>query len=373
MIRKLLAVFALWGLMTANAFAARPEAVVPTDPSTVLEKLPRGYSSKRMPPDLIPPLTYISDLLVMASSTGDARLASRADRYLQRYPKKSRSTELLHARAFSAQHRHDFTEALRQLDALVEIAPLDSDARFSRAQIFLVQGNIKAAGGECAVLALRMDAASGLLCMAALSFAKGELTSAAKLVDRWLQLPSSDKAVTRYAMVMRGEIASRAGDPAADGWFARALALGPADVRTLAPYARHLRASARPREVIALLADAPDNDSLHLQRALAANEARLPEAGGLIAAQARRYAVSHESGNQPELRDEAEFLLVLRHDPAAALAIAMENFKTQRDIEDVELLRRAAAAAGQPEALLPLNAWARSQHLDLPDLPARIN
>ncbi|MEO6263874.1 MAG: hypothetical protein ABIO58_02735, partial [Luteimonas sp.] len=94
-----------------------------------------------------------------------------------------------------------------------------------------------------------------------------------------------------------------------------------------------------------------------------------PSAPALIEAQGRRYALAHALGSQPEIRDEAEYMLTLRGDAASALALAMRNFENQRDYEDVNLLQRAAKAAGRPDALEPMQAWARSQQLDLPPLP----
>ena len=192
------------------------------------------------------------------------------------------------------------------------------------------------------------------------------------MLDRWFQSPPADPALQRHAAVMRAEAAARAGEVAiADGWFKRALAMVPQDVRTLAPYARHLRATGRPGQVAALLADGPDTDGLHLQRALAAHEAGQPDAPRLAAAQARRYALAERTGAEPELREQAEFVLVHGGDPARALDIALRNFKDQRDVEDVEILRRAARAAKRPQALAPMEQWAAAQRIALPPLAAQ--
>jgi hypothetical protein len=55
----------------------------------------------------------------------------------------------------------------------------------------------------------------------------------------------------------------------------------------------------------------------------------------------------------------------LQGDAAAALSLALRNFSTQRDSEDVSLLCRASAAAGQPGALQILRDWAATQRLRL--------
>lgn len=359
------------GCVWNTAHAARPAAVVPSSPSTVLERLPPGYARQRVAPDVVPPVSYAANLLEMSARTGDARLASRAEGILARYPAASGDRGLIHARAFAAQHRHDFKEALAQLDGLIKSDPRDTAARASRAQILLVQGRLDRAGTDCGALALS-DAARSLTCLAALAMARGDNAAAVTLLDRWFQSPPADPALQRHAAVMRAEAAARAGEVAvADGWFKRALAMAPQDVRTLAPYARHLRATVRPGQVAALLADGPDTDGLHLQRALAAQEAGQPDAPRLAAAQARRYALAERTGAEPELREQAEFVLVHGGDPARALDIALRNFKDQRDVEDVEILRRAARAAKRPQALAPMEQWAAAQRITLPPLVAQ--
>lgn len=354
---------ALFGF-AASAQAARPPMVVPRSAAAVLERLPAGYSKLRpVARQALPSLVDARKLLATSAMTGDSRLAARADAILAKFPGKTNSVELLRLRAFSAQHRHDFGTAVILLDQVVALEPRDGDARISRAQIHLVRGEIKLARADCAALVLGVDSGSAMLCAAALSLRLGNTTAASTFSERWLAaIPETDPR-RRFGLVLRAESASRAGDADADAWFDQALRLQPDDVRTLGPYSRHLRASGRPAQVLRLLARAPSSDGMHLERALAAHAAGAPGAATLAQAQARRYQLAHALGSTPEMRDEAEFELVIRGDAQAALALALANFRSQRDYEDVELLRRAAAAAGKPEALAGLEAWARSQQL----------
>lgn len=351
---------------SAIACAGRPPLILPGNPGTVLERLPRGYAALMPSASKAPPLVQIEALLGIAASTGDNRLAARAEALLSQFPAgAAASPEVIKARAFVAQHRHDFVAALGLLDALVEREPRDGDARLSRAQILLVQGHLDRARRDCAALAFGIDADNGQLCIAALSLRTGDYATAAKMVDDLLGQSASNPDISRYLLLTRGEIASRAGDPDADHWFVRALALVPDDVRTLAAYARHLRSRGEHRRIVHLLAKAPATDGLRLQLALAVHALGLPQAAVLTASQGRRYALAHEVGTQPEMRDEAEFLLTLRGNPVAALALAQRNFENQRDYEDVDILRRAAHAAHRPDALAELERWTGSQHLAL--------
>lgn len=354
------------------AFAQRPPAIVPDDPQTLVETLPRGYAALMPTAAPLTPaqiLPQVQQLLGTSARTGDFRLAARADALLSRFPSTDRNRNVLAARAYTAQHRHDFAAALSLLDELIALDPRDGEARLSRAQIQLVQGRLRMARNDCTAL-LGIDIADGLLCTASLSLRKGDTAAAASLLERWLAQSAPGGESQRYALTLRAEVAGRAGVPGADAWYKRALALAPDDVRTLAAYARYLRGAGRNAEVEALLAAHADNDGLQLQRTLAASAAGSPLAVPLAQSQARRYRLAHSVGTQPEMRDEAE-LMLLRHQSEPALALALANFKTQRDYEDVDLLVRAADAAGRPEALDPMRQWAAAEQLAMPPTSGR--
>lgn len=368
MLRRLL--LAALFVFPLTALADRPPAQVPRNSATVIERLPRGYAAL-VPVAANQPVSMIQvqQLLSTAARSGDARLAARAAGLLDRFPASDHSPDVLRARAYTAQHRHDFLAALKLLDALIASQPRDGDARLSRAQIHLVQGRLDLARADCAALAFGVDAGRALLCVAALSLRNGDLPTAAAMADRWLGQAAAADDSRRYVLVMRAEIASRAGAPDAETWFGRALALAPDDVRTLAAYSRHLRGAGRDADALKLLAHAANSDGLQLERTLAAHAIHAPEAAALSQAQARRYQLAHALGSQPEMRDEAEFLLTVRGDAPAALVLAQKNFEQQRDFEDVGLLQRAALAAKRPEVLNDLRAWAKSQHVPLAQMP----
>ncbi len=366
MLRRFFVLLLAGAAFAANA--ARPPLVVPTDPDTVLERLPRGYSSLvgQDAPKQVE--DRIDRLLSTAASTGDARLVARADHLLTSLPSTQSSARILKARAYSAQYRHEFSAALKLLDTLVATYPRDGGARLARAQLHLIAGRLDLARADCMALLMGIDAGRAQVCAAAIALRRGDSETSIQLIHSWLAQSASDDVLRRHVLSMRAETAARVGAADADAWFQRLLALTPGDVRSLVSYARYLRAAGRHQEVLALLADARDNDAMQLEAALAAHAARLPEASTLGAAVARRYQLARTLGAEPELRDEAEFLLVLRGDAAGALALAQQNFETQRDYEDVDLLARAALAAGEPAAFAPARAWARSQKVPLPAL-----
>lgn len=361
-------------LCLAPAWAQRPTAMVPTDRQMLLERLPDGYAALMPAPGNARPassLAMAQSLLETSARTGDSRLAARGEALLSRFPLDDFNPALLQARAFAAQHRHDFAAAVKLLDRVIRDHPQYADARLSRSQVNLVRGRLQDARKDCAAL-LGIDVGNGMLCTASLALRRGEFAQAAVLVERWLGSTLPSDVGRRHALVLRAEIAARSGQGDADAWFRRALALDRRDVRSLAAYARYLRSQGREREVETLLASAPGSDALQLQRILAAYRIDPARARAQADAQAARYALARAVGTQPELRDEAEFLLVLRKQPDAALALAVENFKDQRDYEDVDILRRSAVAAGRQEMLAPLQRWADSQQLRLAPLPGAL-
>lgn len=366
----LIAMFLLAGCLLGGVAQARPAARVPASTAEVLEILPRGYAvlMPRRRAASPPRATRVADatvLLSVAARTGDARLARRADALLSTLPAGDATPAVLRARAFAAQHRHDFTASLLALDRLVAADPQDGGARFARAQVQLVRGRVDRARADCASLAFGVASDLGLACAAAVALRTGDHDGAARLADRWLDTADAEPEMRRYMSTLRAESASRARRPEADRLFLAALAVAPGDVRTLSAFARHLLATGRPRAAGRLL-EGVDGDGPALQRALAAAAAGDPAAPRMAAAVGRRLERARALGEPPELRDEAEYQLTLRQAPDAALLLAIENFATQRDVEDVDLLVRAARASGRPDALRGLHAWARAQRLPVP-------
>jgi tetratricopeptide (TPR) repeat protein len=338
------------GLLPTAVHAQRPAARVPSEAQEVVAVLPDAYALAR---DADPVA-----LLALASRTGDPRLADRAAALIDADAARANVRDGLLVRAWAAQHRHRFGPALSLLDRYLEQRPGDATARELRAQIQLTRGALRAAGVDCVALALSADAARGTLCTAQLLERRGRAAEALSILDRWLALPGTDRERRRQVLVLRAELLARSDPAAAESDWREALALAPDDVRTLASFARGLRRAARPRDVIELLASAPDIDALTLERALALRAAGdHARAQSLQALLERRIEAQQAVGDPMEARLRAELALSLQGDPAGALVAALENFATQREPEDVDLLLRAAAATRRPDALAALEQW----------------
>ena len=372
-------VHTLWIFMTMIALLAiampaaaqRPPRVIPEQGDALVGRLPRGYAGLEPVANATTPsnsttstdadIMRIGSLLQAASMTGDTRLVARADALLARQPMQSDNPDVLRLRAYSAQHRHDFSGALRLLDRLIEVQPRNASARLSRAEVQLVQGRIDKARADCRALALGIDADTGLLCAASLALRTGGYAEASALLDRLINQFKPTDTRRGFALLARAEVAGRAGDAEADARYRAAVAASPSDIRTRVSYARYLRRVGRNADVEQVLAGSEQSDTAQLQRTLAAVAGKRSNAQSLVASQSRRYELAHAMGSQPEMRDEADFLLLVKQQPDQALALAVRNFEQQRDHEDVDILVRAANAANKPAALDELHAWQQEQ------------
>lgn len=64
----------------------------------------------------------------------------------------------------------------------------------------------------------------------------------------------------------------------------------------------------------------------------------------------RRITAGRARGDASHLREEARVALALDDDPSAALQLALDNWRVQREPVDARLVLQAAFAAGQPAA-----------------------
>lgn len=359
----------LW-LAFTPAVAQRPPAFLPDHGDVVLDTIPASYRALASAgPAATPTIDDVSRLIDAAQRSGDPRIAARAEAALAHWPGGDAPLEVTLARAWLAQHGHDFSKATALLDEAVGEHPRAVGARFMRAQVNLVQGRIAAARADCLAVALAGGNDEARLCAAAIATRLGRHEDAAQLLDRWQsERGDVEPALIRHGRLMRAEIAARAGEDAALR-FQALLASDPDDAAVLAAYARHLRASGRPDAALQSLRAHRTHDRLLLESALAAHAAGDAEAATLARQIESRYAQAHQLELEPELRDEAEYWLLLGKDPARAYELAKRNATSQRDLEDVALLRAAGAASGVADPLAPLAQWASIEKVPL-DLPA---
>ena len=69
-------------------------------------------------------------------------------------------------------------------------------------------------------------------------------------------------------------------------------------------------------------------------------------------------------GDRVHLREEARFTLHLLNAPAAALKLAQENWRVQKEPADIRILLEAALAAGDAAAVDAARAWLGNSRLE---------
>jgi hypothetical protein len=100
-------------------------------------------------------------------------------------------------------------------------------------------------------------------------------------------------------------------------------------------------------------------EPLLLRIAIAQKMLRDPGLQRSCARLAAAFAAEAQRGDGVHRREEARFLLDVQNDPRGALAAAQENWKVQRESDDVIVLMRAARAAGASQAADPARAFVK--------------
>lgn len=305
----------------------------------------------------------------MAVSLGDPRYIGYAQAVLAPWNERAADApaDLLRVRAMLKQYRHDFDGALEDLAAAARLDPEDPEAHAWAAAILMVRADYAGAARECAALARLGDALEAEGCGAYLEAVTGRARAGYDRLRRALERePEADRGLRLWILSRLARMAWLLGDAAAaDGHFRDALALGITDNFLLTAYSEFLLAERRYREVVALLGERTQSDTLLLRLALAERALGLAEAEAHARVLGERFDAAALRGERLHLSDEARFRLELRNDPPGALAAALENWRTQREPDDAGILLEAARASGNPAAARPALDWlARSGYED---------
>ena len=106
------------------------------------------------------------------------------------------------------------------------------------------------------------------------------------------------------------------------------------------------------------------SDTLLLRLAIAEQRLKLPAAQAHIQALGERFAAAALRGERLHMGEEARFLLDLKDDPRAALAVALDNWKEQREPRDALVVLEAAVAARDAKAAAPVLQWLDETHFE---------
>ena len=350
--------------------AARAEPFAPANDGVVLEHLPDGADPAARalrarhraleadPHNLALALDVARADLGRGRALGDPRFLGRAEAALAAWPPNDRAPpDVTLLRAVILQSNHDFPGALKALAQVLQARPGDTQAWLTRASIHQVQAEYPAALADCGQFAIRIAGLAADICSASVMSLTGHAPLALRAVSLSLDANKAEAArappVALWGLTLAAETADRLGDPSAEAWFGRAMALDPADPYLLGAWSDWLLDHKRPREVITLLAGRTRIDPLLLRLALAEQAVGDPACAGHIADLAARFEASRLRGDTVHRREEARFALFLQHDPARALALARANWEVQREPADARILVEAGDA-------LPVLRWMRA-------------
>jgi cytochrome c-type biogenesis protein CcmH/NrfG len=255
-------------------------------------------------------------------STGDARYLGRAMAVIEPLlASPSPPIPALLAHATIQQSRHAFVTARAELESIIRRDPDNAQAWLTLSTVAMVQGDYGAANNACVHLTNAGGDFMGTICTASLRALDGHASQAYALLTL-IEDPGAKAPATIRAWIesLMAETAARLRKPDdADAHFRRALQWMPADNFLLADYGEFLLDHGHPAEALALVANDRTSDTSFLVRVAAERMLGLPDAAADMAEMDARFAAMDQRGDQVFLREQASYLLHVRHDPEKAL------------------------------------------------------
>ena len=342
--------------------------------STALDQEFRGLQrlAQSDPQSLNAAVAFARAAISRGDEEGDPRYFGYAQTALGAWwdlPRPPAQVLLLRATIF--QWQHQFERALGDLDSVIAAdGAAVNQAHLTRATINLVQGNAAAARHDCVALINHVETLIAATCIASASALGTHAADAEHAVRIAIEraTDASDPALI-WAWTEVAQIDEQLGDSETAGQaYAKALGAmqrrGHRDPFLLAAYADFLLDRGRAAEVVPLLKDQSRLDNLLLRLALA--EAQLGGRGDALMQAAadghanelqRRFEETRQRGDFVHQREEAIYLLKLRHSADLALRAAQENWQQQRELIDARILWNAAEAAHDRGAGQSVQDW----------------
>jgi tetratricopeptide (TPR) repeat protein len=321
----------------------------------------QGLTATRL--DIALPLARLD--ISRARSTGDMRFLGYAEAILAPWLKQPTvAPDVLILDATILQSRHAFGPALAELDRALLGRPDDAQAWLTRATILRVLGRYDESLAACQQLSRAANAAITNLCVQTLRGLTGHLQEAYSTISS-LSTQTIPPEARAWRLSELGEMAERLGtDDAAERWFQQGLELAPQDFYMRAAYADLLLRHRRATEALELLTGYESMEPMLLRAAIAHRELRDGLGSDADAQLSMAFEVERKRGDAVHRRELARYLLDLDHQPAAALAVAQENWQVQREPDDLLVLLRAAREAGQPDAAAAALEFLRKNRIE---------
>lgn len=378
---KMLSVQNAIGLWLALTLAPLAHAApyIPADGAQVIERLPSRNDPalrelKRLraelaanPQNLALALDLARRYINQSREKGDPRYTGYAQAALAPWwnmPQPPADVRVL--RATILQSTHQFSEALADLDAVLNADRNHAQAWLTRATILSVQGEYQAAQKSCTKLHGSAPELIVQTCLSNVASLNGDAAkSYASLYAALQKNADAGPGIKIWVSTLLAEMAARRGDDkAAEAHFRQALAAGAPDSYLLGAYADFLLDQNRASEASDLLKDQTRVDALLLRHAIALKMQNSPAAAAQVQALASRFADAVLRGDTVHQREQARFELQLAGNPAAALKLAQENWRVQKEPADARIFLEAALAANDKAAAQPVLDWLKKTGLE---------
>lgn len=342
----------------------RAEPVNPTRDSEVVEVLPSGGTGAEerrlrrlwvnQPTDAVTAVSLARRYLARAREQGDPRFAGQALAVLQPWPNaRTAPDDVLLLQATVQQYLHEFDLSAGHLEMLVARRPDHAQAWLTLATVRRVQGRYAQSDAACRGLQAAGVRLESQACLAENEGLRGNFDAAREGLQQLLAAPRLPASTRSWLLTTLAEVEQRAGRAdVAEATFKQALA-AEAGGYTLLTYADFLMDLNRHDEALALLKPQPRTDAVLLRLAIAG--ARLKTPGAEQDARQVRDTMA-QANLRPDARgtharEQAMFALWVDAKPDAALALARENVRKQREPLDLMVLAHAARAAGDANAI----------------------
>jgi tetratricopeptide (TPR) repeat protein len=362
---------AWWGsVLIAVASAGGAEPFIPQDDAVVLESLPAPLFASRDeiarlrdrlaadPSDPEIAASAATRYMQLGAETGDARFYGYARAALGPWwQSDDPPPNVLRLRAKLNERNHEYDLALADLQRLVRREPRDVQAWIETANINRVQGNYKQALLACDQLNAFAGPFATAIARLPVMAATGKADDAYRRLGELLPEAKADyPSTTQWFTIMQAETAQALGrDDLAEKHWRDARNRAPDDKYVLRAYGEFLLDHDRADEALALVAGRPNDDGLLLCAALAAQRlGRDQDAARWQAELVRRFEEVRQRGDVPLGRFEARSVLLLEQDPPRALALALANWRVQKEVHDTRTVLEAAIAAHDPRQAQPV-------------------
>jgi tetratricopeptide (TPR) repeat protein len=350
-----------WSILSGVLVQAAVALATPYTPASdaqVLAEVPPGSAHTsvmtrdlaRSRADVALPLAQF--YIARSRATGDLRYLGYAEGELLPWVASPSSVQpmALVLQATILQSRHSFGAALVELDRALAIQPNNAQGWLTRATILRVLGRYQEATLSCGRLAPEAESTLVRLCEQSLRALTGHLEEAYAEVES-IPPAALPPLVQMWRDSELAEMAERLGqDTAAERWFREGLHVAPEDFYMRAAYADLLLRHHRAAETLQLLSGYDSVEPLLLRIVIARRTLGDTDTGPARARLESAFALEEQRGESVHRREQARFFLEVEGRPDASLAAALENWRVQREPDDLLILLRAAHDAGRTNA-----------------------